>query len=262
MTENDIRYLIIPCRGRMEESLALAAKYNAGFEFNDFFSPDILESPCDTENLIEFFNSKPLPTYNTLHGAFFDITVFSYDVRIRRVSDLRIHQSLDIARRIKNVGAVVFHSNINPQISSQPYTDNWLSRNIEYWSGILEEYKDINIYIENMFDDSPESLARLSDALCRYSNYGVCFDYAHASLSGTSPEVWSRALSCRIKHVHINDNDLKSDLHLALGTGKIDWMRFDKLRNDCFAASPVLIETTLIENQRTSFELLDRLGIL
>lgn len=255
------KYLIIPDKEHLSDSLALAAEYNAGFEFNDFFMPDILESPTEIDRLIDFYLSHPLPDFNTMHGAFFDIIVFSYDRRIRQVSDLRIRQSLEIARRL-GVRAVVFHSNINPQISSFAYTENWLSMNRRYWSDILEEYKDINIYIENMFDDTPIYLERLSAELCHYSNFGVCFDYAHGELSGTSSGEWAWSLSTYTKHIHINDHDLKDDLHLPIGDGKIDWERFNRIRQEYFSTATVLIETPTANGQRKSFERLRDMGIL
>ena len=255
---NGTKYLIIPDREHIADSLALAEEYGTGFEFNDFFNPEMLESPTETDRLIDFYLSQPLPGFNTLHGAFFDITVFSYDRRIRQVSDLRIRQSLEIARRL-GVKAVIFHSNINPQISSFAYTENWLRSNREYWSGILEEYGDVDIYIENMFDDSPIYLEKLSAELSGYSNYGVCFDYAHGELSGTSANEWAWSLSTYTKHMHINDNDLKDDLHLPIGDGKIDWERFRRIKEEYFINATVLIETPKVSGQRKSLERLVRM---
>lgn len=59
-----------------------------------------------------------------------------------------------------------------------------------------------------------------------------------------------------------NDNDLKSDLHLAVGDGKIDWNRFKEHYFKFFTKASVLIETSSIENQRRSAEFLSKLGII
>ena len=55
-------------------------------------------------------------------------------------------------------------------------------------------------------------------------------------------EEWVKALSPYVKHIHINDNDLVSDLHLALGEGKIDWKRFKEYYETYFPQASVLVE--------------------
>ncbi len=37
------QFLIIPDKNNINESLALAKEYNVGFEYNDFFSPVMLD---------------------------------------------------------------------------------------------------------------------------------------------------------------------------------------------------------------------------
>lgn len=43
-------------------------------------------------------------------------------------------------------------------------------------SEMLKRHSDIDIYLENMFDSSPDILRRISSRLARFDNYGVCFD--------------------------------------------------------------------------------------
>jgi hypothetical protein len=80
----------------------------------------------------------------------------------------------------------------------------------EYVEELLKEYPEIDIYMENMFDMTPEVLVGISERLCQYSNYGVCLDYAHASISDSPMRDWVEMLAPYLKHVHISDNDLKS----------------------------------------------------
>ena len=79
-----------------------------------------------------------------------------------------------------------------------------------------------------MFDEAPDVLRGLAEEMADYRNFGVCLDYAHAVISGTKTEVWMKELAPYIKHMHINDNDLKNDLHQAIGTGTIDWKKFSE----------------------------------
>ncbi len=245
------RLLIIPDRSDMGQSLALAGEYSLGFEYNDFFAPDVLDSEKATEDIISAYKAYSLPNFATMHGAFFDVIPFSPDSRIRDISMLRIGQSISAAKRI-GAGAAVFHTNYNPFLSSEAYDADWVDANAAIWSDILRKYSDIDIYLENMFDKSPEILCRLSERLCGHENYGVCLDYAHAALSETPPQIWAEALGRYVKHIHLNDNDLKSDLHLAWGDGLIDKDDFYRCYERYLDGASVLIETTGIEKQRRS----------
>lgn len=255
------QFLIIPQRHNLEESLALAKDYHLGFEFNDFYLPDVLDDASLCEDIIATYRSAPLPSLLTSHGDFFDVLIFSDDKEIRKISARRIRESLDIARKV-GAGSVIFHTNHNPSLKADIYVQNWLRRNADFWNEILTEYTDLNIYMENMFDDSPKMLEMLSLELCKHANYGVCFDYAHAALSNVPCRDWAKTLAPFIKHVHINDNDLITDLHLAVGDGKIDWEEFISLQKEYFSDATVLIETATLENQRRSVEFLKKHHLL
>ena len=57
---------------------------------------------------------------------------------------------------------------------------------------------------------------------------GVCFDTGHANLTGRFKEEFL-ILKDKIFTFHIHDNDGKSDSHLALGEGNIQWEKILKL---------------------------------
>lgn len=235
----------------------IAKEYKVGFEVNDFYNPEVLENEEEMNRLIEFYQKEGLPEGSTMHGAFFDIVVFSHDLRIREISELRMEQSMKIAVRI-GVKGVVFHTNISPVLSGVEYDQRAIEMTVEYLECLLKRYPDTEIYLENMFDTDPDILAAISERLCIYENYGVCFDYAHASISSTPMKTWIEQLAPYIKHIHINDNNLKRDQHLALGDGKIDWQQFMEYREEYFDACSLVIETTLPENQRRSLKYLEQ----
>lgn len=249
--------LIIPKQDELKEYLSVAEEYKLGFEYNDFFLPDLLDDEEKLKDVIAKYKACELPKYTTLHGAFFDVIPFSADKRIREISDRRIRQSIEIAKEL-GAKAVIFHTNYNPFLNSSAYVKSWLQSNAEYWGGILKEYPDINIYLENMFDTTPDLMVALSEQLCGYGNYGVCLDYAHASLSDAEPAVWAERLGKYVKHIHINDNDLVSDLHLAWGDGKINRESFYRCYERHMQEATVLIETSTMENVKKSLEMLKK----
>lgn len=256
-------FLIIPHLDNMAESLSLAEKYGFGFEYNDFFLPDILDAPPKTAEITARYKSCRLPERCTIHGAFLDVLVFSEDKEIREISRKRVVQSIEAAKKI-GAEAVVFHTNHNPLLTAESYRKNWLERNESFWREILSEYPDTAVYMENMFDDSPDMLASLAERLSDIHNFGVCFDYAHAASFGSNTDIdeWVKKLAPYVKHLHINDNDLKNDLHLAVGSGRIDWTEFKKYYLEYFSECTVLIETSDIEAQKKSADFLKNIGIL
>ncbi|MDE5966417.1 MAG: sugar phosphate isomerase/epimerase [Lachnospiraceae bacterium] len=249
--------LIVSRAEDLKEYQELAGEYDVGFEVNDFFNPEVLENTEEMNRLIEFYQTAGLPAYSTMHGAFFDIVVFSQDLRIREISELRMEQSMKIAVRL-GVRGIVFHTNISPVLSGKAYDQRAVDMTSDYLECLLKRYPDTDIYLENMFDTDPDILQAISEKLCVYENYGVCFDYAHASISGTPMDVWVEALAPYIRHIHINDNDLKRDQHLAVGDGKIDWKRFIEYKQRYFEDCSIVIETTLPEEQRRSLEYLEQ----
>lgn len=253
--------LVIPKEAQIKEYLELANKYNLGFEYNDFFLPELLDDADKLEERIYFYKlCKDMPRYNTLHGAFLDVTIFSDDKRIKEVSDFRVEESISIARQL-GAKAIVFHTNYVTNFYLDSYRESWVQKNAMYWREKLHKYQDIKIYIENMFDTDWELLAKLGDAMKDEERFGICFDYAHAHVFGEIEDIeqWVSALAPYVKHIHINDNDFVSDLHLSLGTGKINWYKFKEYYEKYFNKASVLLEVTGIEKTKESLEFIRNL---
>lgn len=253
--------LIIPDTNALPEYTAFARERNLGFEYNDFFLPKLLDDEEARTALIRRYQqAADLPDYCTMHGAFLDITVFSDDPLIAEASDQRVEQSLQIARELGAKG-VVFHTNYIANFKTAGYRENFVKRNVVYWGEKLDRYNELNIYIENMFDDTPELLAKLAEGLSGHDNFGVCFDYAHAHVFGNPAEIgdWVMALAPYVKHVHINDNHFLEDEHLAVGAGAIDWERFKTSYETYFPEASVLIEVNGMDKIRSSLDFLDSL---
>ncbi len=251
-------FLIVSRLDRLEEYKQISQEYHVAFEINDFFEPEILDSERKVQQMIQTYRQAGVPKGSTMHGAFLDVTVFSRDKRIRQISEQRMEQSMEIARQL-DVRGVVFHTNCNPLIFDAGYEAMVVERTTAVLERLLYSYPEVQIYLENMFDTTPDILKKISKELKDYKNYGVCLDYAHVGIYGDSVDKWVGVLAPMVRHLHINDNDLKRDLHLAVGDGKIDWEQFAMYYRKYFRECSVLIETTLPQEQRKSLEYIKQL---
>lgn len=254
---------IIPNQSCIEESVRLANEYGAYFEYNDFFYPSILDDEKKVEELIIFYKGiKRDRSKDMLHGAFLDVTVHSEDEKIRKISEFRVRQSIEIGIRL-GVRGVIFHTNFIPNFRTESYKENWVNSNEHFWRQMLEDYEEIEIFIENMFDEEPDMLVKLAEKMKGVPRFGVCFDYAHASAFGADCEIkkWVEKLLPYTHHIHINDNNLKVDLHQVIGEGMIDWHEFTGFMQEKTSDCSILIEMQGIEKQRASLEYMKQNGV-
>ena len=250
--------LVVSFEKSLEAHMKLVRDYHVAFEINDFYDPDVLDNPDRIDEIIEQYQQAGIPAGSTMHGAFLDVILHSRDAVVRKNARHRMRQSMDIAQRL-GVEAVVFHANYQPDIVGDDYIQSVIEKNAEFLEMLLKEYPAINIYLENMFEDTPRVLVEISERIREYPNYGVCLDYGHAWVYGTDIEQWVKELAPYVKHLHINDNDLKRDLHLAVGSGSIDWKEFAGVYNKYFSQCSVLVEIYDVEQQRVSLEFLQSL---
>ncbi len=243
---------IIPNRNKIQESLEVSKVFGAAFEYNDFFYPAILEDEGKIKEIIDFYKALPRDrSKDTLHGAFFDVTLHSTDPKIREISELRVRQSMDIARAMGLRGAI-FHTNMIPNFKPAFYVNHWIKSSADFYKKLADEYPDIQIFVENMFDDSPDMLRALAVEMQGVESFGICLDYAHASISGTPVERWVESLLPFVKHMHINDNNLKDDEHRTIGQGDIDYHVYSRYMKENNVQSSVLIEMNDPKNQLES----------
>lgn len=254
---NGIKLEGIPQLDFLKEWANISEKNDISFEYNDFFLPDILDDKNEVNRRIEAYNSLGRDTsYDTLHGAFFDMVINSSDRKIKEISRERYIQSIEIARRL-NCRGVVFHTNYIVGFKSELYKDNWVKYNAEFYHELCEKFPDIEIFVENMFDNSPAMLSRLANECADISNFGVCLDVAHACLWYLPLDKWIDALKPHIRHMHINDNNLKEDDHLALGEGRI---KYDFLKGNLpKELKSILIEVNGIEEFEKSYRYLENI---
>ncbi|MBO5293380.1 MAG: TIM barrel protein [Lachnospiraceae bacterium] len=249
---------LIPDSMGVEQSVSLLREYGGAFEYNDFWRAEVLEDRQKQEKIIEHYAKFRTDfSQDTMHGAFLDVTVHSEDSLIREISRRRICQSMDIAKRM-GLRGVVFHTGLLGGFRVKYYLEHWKKENAAFFAEMAERYPDQEIFMENMFDGVPDELAWLGERLREVGNFGVCLDYAHGMVTDCEPESWVQRLAPYIRHIHINDNDLRNDLHQPVGEGKIDWFKFEQLMQQYDIASTVLVEVKGYEAQKKSLEYLKK----
>ncbi len=252
---------LIPNKTDIARQGALTARYGCAFEYNDFFSPQVLADPQKQEEIIAYYRGLGRDfSQDTIHGAFLDVTIHSSDPLIRDASMLRIRQSMEIAERM-GVRGVVFHTGRLGRFRNAGYLKNWQECNAAFFTEIAEQFPQRQIFMENMFDEAPDVLAGLAERMKKVENFGVCLDYAHAIISGCPGREWMEALSPYIRHMHINDNDLTNDQHRPVGSGRIDWEEFDGLIQEYGISPSVLVEVNGYPAQEESLEFMRQHGI-
>ena len=261
MREEMSKLYLVPDRTDLERVCGLAEEYGCAFEYNEFYMPETMDDPGKQEEIIAGYGKyKKDFSVDTMHGAFLDVTIHSDDPLIRDASMLRIRQSMETAKRMGLRGAV-FHTGRLAGFRVENYLKNWCDRNVAFFTEIARQYPEQQIFMENMFDEAPDIMAGMAEKMRDVGNFGVCLDYAHAMLSGRSGQEWIETLAPYIRHIHINDNDLENDLHLAVGAGKINWQEFDRLIRQYQINASVLVEVSGYQAQKESLEYMKRYGI-
>lgn len=247
---------IIPDSNRINETMALCEKWNANLEYDDFFLPALLDDKAALRERINMYKALGRPVgVDTLHGVFLDMCVNSLDEKIAAISRDRMRTSMDISSELGCKG-IVFHTNLIPGFETESYLNGWLNAYEEFYRSLLSEYKDMEIYLENMFDYKPDMLIEMAEAMKDESRFGICFDVAHTNVHMIPAQKWMSALAPNIKHLHINDNDGRCDDHKAVGLGNIDWKNYFELLDSLKIEASLLVEVSSIEDQELSLRYL------
>ena len=97
----------IPNLNQISSYIDFSQKYNAGFEYNDFFCTDLMDDKEALKKRISFYKAISRDrSKDTLHGAFFDLSVSSEDGKVRELSHMRMRQSMETAAAL-SVKAVI-----------------------------------------------------------------------------------------------------------------------------------------------------------
>lgn len=202
-----------------EEIRELTEKYPVGIESIDFSISDNLD---DLENAISLYKKK-LNEFHTekliLHGPFLDVNPCAYDSLVRKATMTRFGQCYKAGAAL-GADKIVFHSGMNPYVY---YKEFWSEHVTEFWTEFLEEHQEIEIVLENVFDDDWRLILDVYQKVNR-PNFKLCLDIGHAHCySSINVLEWTKNLAPYVSHVHIHDNCGDRDAHIGLGKGNLPW---------------------------------------
>lgn len=222
---------------RIEENIRLIIENRLNLEI--LLDADIL----DRINESNIADLKERLSYNpiiTIHAPFLDLSPGSTDSLIRRATSERL-TLLDEKIRPLAPAKIVFHTGYD-KWSFDGDREIWFKNSLLFWNSLIEKLGDkrgYDVLLENVFEEEPGYMARLIKGVDSPS-FGFCFDIGHCNVfSKVDMEEWIVALGDRMREAHIHDNHGKSDEHLAIGDGDIDFDSFFKLL-DARGIDPIL----------------------
>lgn len=159
----------------------------------------------------------------SIHCPFVHLMLPHPDKIIRRFYLKLIEKSINLA---KDIGAkeYVLHGGVIPKVYLEQEGGKQRKYFLDMWikdvAPILENCEATKILVENL---SPKEIFGFVEDFDyikeNIKNIELCFDVAHAIVFNNFDKWIERDFS----YIHISDNNLKEDEHLAIGEGKIDF---------------------------------------
>ena len=165
---------------------------------------------------------------------------------------------MEIGHRL-GVKGIIFHTGLIGGLTVDYYISSWVNAAADIFGQLAKEYPHMMIYLENSFEFSPEAFLKLMEKVKDIPNIKICMDYGHAALTLIALDDWVKQLAPYIAHMHVNDHDLRADLHLAPGDGKIDFSSFKGLMERYNINVSTLLEVNGIEKQTRALEYMSKL---
>lgn len=192
-----------------------------GLELQDFVEPNLSDNEVKSkiqaykEHFIDFNNIK------SMHGPFLDLKPASPDKDIRRVSQKKYFETLDIAEDL-SLDYIIFHSQINPLLNEPGIMELNYSQNAQFYNSLMKEtsFKGI-VLIENIFEANPYGMLKLIEKIDS-DRVKLILDIGHAKLGESSLEEWIKTLANHIAYIHFHSNNGKYDQHLRPSNEEIE----------------------------------------
>jgi sugar phosphate isomerase/epimerase len=204
------------------ETVRLLASAGVGPEI--YFSAETLDrlAPAEAERAAEALRAAGIRSV-TFHAPFEDLWPGARDERVRAVSVRRISQAIDLAPVFRPEGVVLHGGYFGWLFDFHP--GKWFEPARRSFSELAAraEAAGTELFVENVFDEVPDHLLRLRDAVGS-PRLHFCFDPGHATLFSRLPvQHWAEAFGEGTRLLHVHDNRGVRDDHLPVGEGTINF---------------------------------------
>ncbi len=159
----------------------------------------------------------------SFHAPFRDVWPGAQDEEARRFAVRRLSQAIALAPVFRPAGIVVHGGYSEWLFDFRP--EEWFSSARRSFGELAEtaEKADTRLFVENVFDEVPDHLIRLREAVGS-PRLRLCFDPGHATLFSKLPvHHWAQAYGEGTGLMHIHDNRGVRDDHLPVGEGSINF---------------------------------------
>ncbi len=196
----------------------------------------------------------------SVHAPFADINIASPSKPLLKAMLRRMEKSLAYARDL-DAYIWVFHPGIKTGISMFYPNMDWL-QNLKTVESLVRLARDygVKIAIENVPEPYHFTMKSVEDFKKFYDevteDIDLVLDIGHANLNG-QVELFMTTFANKIVHMHMSDNDRKSDQHLGIGYGSLDWEKIVNLIKEVSYDKVLIIES--IEHVEESLQRLKRL---
>lgn len=174
------------------------------------------------------------------HLPFQGVDIGCQEPSIAEASQNLLLQGLHFCKQ-HNIKKAVMHAGYNPLLPS--YTlERWIKRFLTRMESLLHfaDTANITLLLENTYEYD----TTLHDVVFRSlagTSIRMCLDTAHVFCFSKVPlTAWLDSLGSTVEHLHLSDNDLLQDLHLAIGKGKLPWTTIQQELKELSAISRTL----------------------
>jgi len=183
----------------------------------------------------------------SIHTPISDTNIGAMTARMRESSVLEMIATAEISYEL-GITMLTVHPGLTslsvPGMKERAMENS--KRSLRLLDRAANEY-GVTFAVENMPSFSPmlgktaEDLNELVDG----TNLGICFDVGHANTTGQM-ELMISTFKDRIVNVHVHDNSGKSDEHLTIGDGTVDYPKI--LKDLSWYTGNYIIESKSLES--------------
>jgi sugar phosphate isomerase/epimerase len=182
----------------------------------------------------------------SVHAPFADVNIASPSKPMLKAMLKRLERSISCTSDL-NAYLWVFHPGLKTGISMFYPGMDWL-QNLKTSRLLFKIAGDygVKIAIENVPEPYPFIMKSVEDFIKFYEevneDIGMVFDVGHANLN-RQIDGFLTTFADKIVHIHAHDNDGKSDRHLRIGNGNIDWKNVVNLLRRISYDKVVIVES-------------------